>query len=530
MTTPTTGISSKSNTDHYQSQDTGYPSKKLRFTTDADRSSSRIGKSLLCTDETLDDFDDLPVAGAGALMPSSEMNFPSLISLPKKLRPPFADRLIVNVLDEIRNVHLKQWQKLGKESLPDFFIPSISIIQRALKDTEPAPSRLSAFEAGVRTFVTLCGDEKKYAGIRKTALKMVSTFFVGINALKIHLDVLDYYTPGYTKPNKSDLEELLSGVPTFYRPPIITELANLWVISHQVSGNLNEYIPPNLPNQLFEVGIDGSGHQISFFRMQSPETTSQELSPMYELFLDHHQNNSSRHLSLITLSPSIFVGEQKIAGQRYSAQTSRPNSLVAWAFEPDSDFAAQDTEDGKEEAIGPFMEELDKEILNKNASSFSIPEHIRKNAKFQQSVEHTIMEVHKILFPTKEVLSPDEKRDFTLMTVVLLMEQFCEKFEPSTVDTACRSHIDRGIMVSSVLYVYLMIKSGSSLNHGFLEYLKPLILAPALTVAQRPPHSDKMKAMLSLITRMLHPNVVKKLQESKTYFSSCKLDIPKATL
>lgn len=438
----------------------------------------------------------------------------------------FPDRLIVNYLDQVSSIHEREWKWLERQKVPDFLLTTVQVIFKALKTSESPQMRHMAFVNGLLNGIRICGEEDNLSEVKTLFYNVIHTMYTRINALKVHREALAFYTPEHAKPNPFDNQLLLSSIPSKkHLPPIIAELANLWHVAYQTSGDLNVCLTPNLPNQLFQISIMGKEEPITFFRMQSPENPINEIDPLYLRFLEHHKSSTTSHLSLVSLSPGVFDTESEIARKRFTLQWEFPHSLNAFRCEPDSDFLCQEERYSDTEKVSVFINTLFNH-LTKESDSFEIIPEVRDSTYFKKQVKDIIGFVKNLFFEEKKFLTPEEKQDFSLMCIILLLENFCDDMGPSTVDTACRSHIDRGMMISTLFYIYLMIKSGNENNPQFIDYLKPLTLAPALIVAQRPPHSDKMRRLLSLASRMLQPDAIKKLRKHKTFFSGCGLRIP----
>ncbi len=477
--------------------------------------------SLYCDEEL--DFDDWsPPEPAAA---GKENVHDIRIAHPPTTRPPITESLIFNYLAQVSTLHDRQWKAINVQELPIFMSTTVQEVLTALHNKKDPHASHESFVAGLSMTVKLCGDEEKHQKLKRFFLQVVSSLYTSINALKIHREALYHYAPKHAVPDVDTAQSLLFAMPVLAVPPIVQELADLWAITLQSTKGMEGYLAPNLPNRIFEITIPSIDHPITFFRMQSPEHPLGVIDPLFERFLESHESNDTSHLSLILLSPNIFDSEAEIARQRFQLQMKYPSGLNAWRCEPDSDFVAQDCEFSKKEPFKNFETTLRQHLL-KESPSFEVLEEIRDSKRFAEQVDRAISFVKELFFPHREILDEEEKQDFILMCVVLIHEGLCEELDPSTVDMACRSHIDRGMMISTILYLYLMIKSGKTNDPIFLDYLKELTLAPALVVAQRPPHMDKMQRVLSLACRLLDPAVIKMIQSDQTFFSGCQLSIP----
>lgn len=452
------------------------------------------------------------------------LDFDDIQSSTPSSKPLFTEHLIINYLSQISEIHKKDWKWLQEQSFPPFIRQAVHLLFKALSSNEPPESRHEMFVWGLVQGTLLCSKDKEFHEIKLLFGRVTTSMYTRINALKIHREALKHYTPQKISSDPDIKQELLSGI-SGTCPFIVTELASLWSIAFQASGSLDIYLSPNLPNQLFQVSVPQKKDPITFFRMQSPESEAGMLDPLYLQFLASLDARCSSHLSLVMLSPHIFDSEQQIAGKRFQLQWTFRNSLNVWRCEPDSDFVSQDAEFSREEPVEDFLHTLRKHLF-KESSSFEILKEIRESTHFKNQVEQAILFVKNLFFADKKTLNKEEKQDYVIMCVALLMENFCDDLEPFTVDTACRSHIDRGMMISTIIYIYLMIKSGKEKDKQFLNYLKVLTLAPALIVAQRPPHLHIMKRVLSLACRLLQPNAIQQIKTSQTFFSGCSLTIP----
>ncbi|MFT4554120.1 MAG: hypothetical protein ACI9S8_002765 [Chlamydiales bacterium] len=111
-----------------------------------------------------------------------------------------------------------------------------------------------------------------------------------------------------------------------------------------------------------------------------------------------------------------------------------------------------------------------------------------------------------------------------------MTEYFSEKLDVDSIDTACRAHIDRGMVITTILYEYALIKAGKFDQKEFQDYLETMVFAPSLLFENRPTHMERMQCLLSLMARLSDKKVQGNILQRSSYFSRCRLSIPLAVI
>jgi hypothetical protein len=443
-------------------------------------------------------------------------------------------KLFQNFFFQINKLHHKELTLLT-ESLPEHTAAIQAVAVSAIKSDHLIPL-YEEFLKDLYKIAFICeksSSQKELKNIiQQTVFKIIESMHTQINARSVYELVIDHFIPVERLSKKIELPHLLNGIPHDNQTPLTERLSNSWVLASLTTQNLNSHPSVNIPNRVFQITCKNDLPSIDVFRMRSPELLSSkivqgsELDPFYKFFLQHHAQQKTSHLSLIMLSPSIFETEVIPAETRYQAQSLFPHSLFAWGCDADSDFVCQDAEYEIFETAVEFINTLSEELLENEAVAFRIPPDLRQSESFKLKTKEILQTVHRLMFSNQPILNPEEKQDFILIATVMLLEHICELKKPASLDTACRSHIDRGMMMTTVFYIYLLIKSGKINQLPEMDYLPHLIFAPALLFAHRPPHPEKMQRVLSVIGLLTQPDVIKKLQGDRTYFSDCQVEIP----
>jgi hypothetical protein len=102
------------------------------------------------------------------------------------------------------------------------------------------------------------------------------------------------------------------------------------------------------------------------------------------------------------------------------------------------------------------------------------------------------------------------------------------QLEPKSVMTTCRAHVDRGMTISVLLYLYLLIKTGQN-DHYYRQKVEAMIFAPPSLVFGRPPYFGNIKNILSTMARLKDPLVIQNLTQRKTFFSNFVCTVPTCT-
>ena len=235
-------------------------------------------------------------------------------------------------------------------------------------------------------------------------------------------------------------------------------------------------------------------------------------------------------LSLLRLSKK----DKEIKGGkvRYEAQFDFPDSLLAWAADPYSDFFRQSKGFDSNHPVKAkvFIKQTYEQIMDNRQLSMVIPEKILKEETFQSAVVNILNEVYEDFFfnekGPQKTLNSVERQDFIVLTDIRLLEHFCAVYEPDSLDTTCRSHIDRGMVMTTLLYLYASVKGGQVVKEETLDYMELIIFPPSLLFSQRATHDGRIKRLLSVMSRLLDSEVINKVQKRKTPFTNVHIAIP----
>jgi hypothetical protein len=309
----------------------------------------------------------------------------------------------------------------------------------------------------------------------------------------------------------------------------LRELAVTWDKAYQLTQK--NYIADtgmwNIPNQTFNLEFP-SNETLTFFRFGCPSMNLNGLTPLsiYRAMLEAHDKMDTRHMDLSLLRMKELETEVQRTSQRLQLQDDFPGTLIAWAFDFYSDFSTRDDLIDKKVDIDIFISEFMDSLFTDSNSPFKIPYMADKLETFKEKARGIIISVHEDFFDSQESLSGKMTTAFIDITVVRLLEYFCELYKPQTCDTACFSHIDRGMELMTVLYYYLLIQNGKHQDEEHLQYMEEMIFAPSMFFEKRPTHPDVMTRLLNTLSFMQPEEVVERINTRKTYFSNAALRLP----
>lgn len=353
--------------------------------------------------------------------------------------------------------------------------------------------------------------------------KICASCYTRINARAVHVKVIELFTRPRLRSDNSNVKIILNEIPESRQSDLIQNLAQIWCSMKKQCRHLKADWFVNLPNLVFHLKNHEDGSLINVVRFRSPELcpVREMIDPKYQAMMEHYKAYQKKHIDFSLVSPTCFEPEITVHQLRHELQFEYPNSLFSWAADTYSDFALQ-TNRNPYLSARVFIREFMDKIMNQKERHFVIPEDFLM-ADFLQNL---LSDVHYEIFDCKRNLTLSERKDFVVIALVYILEFYCDEFRPDSLDTACRSHIDRGMVITTLFYLYSLIKSKKIDDEECLEYLKPIIFSPSLLVAKRPTHIERIRRLLSAMSRFFDPIVIKRIQNHRSYLNGFTPIIP----
>lgn len=450
------------------------------------------------------------------------------------------------ISDSYYSTHLKSWKEncseefekisllkkkasLGLKMLLTWFLDS-TVQDPFISSSLQGKSFINRLETVIYS-LERAEQSKLVKDLRESLDNICARIFTETNIREVQRAVLSHFGDD-SLTDMSEMTSLLPGVHSERVTPLIDRLARLWLATSACSKIF--YCKPveNLPNRAFTVFPWGREKPLKIFRMASPEESPSNitLSVKYKGLLRGYARLGKRHMDLSLLSLSWNDNEKQVSKMRLAAQKEFPESLLSWASDAYSDLAVQHKTFPEKKSPKDFLNILCRHILNPENESFVIPEEWRNNETFKEDVVGIVKSIYFDIFhdPNKALkdLSVQEKKDFYILTTVYMTEYFAKKLDVDSIDTACRAHIDRGMVITTILYQYALIKAGQFDGEYFQDYLEDMIFGPSLLFENRPTHLERMQCLLSVMARLSDCEVQEKIRQRNTYFSQCQLNIP----
>jgi hypothetical protein len=354
--------------------------------------------------------------------------------------------------------------------------------------------------------------------------ELASRHYSDFVAIDVHRKALEVLAQNGWVPSRKKIEKVLVDIQGYFRTPLIYHLAKRWTLYNQSTKNMARYRIENIPNKAFTLELD-SGKQVKVLRMGSPGTSSGSIDLRYLSFIELSSRRGRRHMDLSLVRQSGKVTDVTAGEARFRLQTGFAETLLAWASDPYSDFAMQSQDDDLLEwkRADEFINQLADRILDPEHKVFRIPESFIESSRFEKEVHLLLKAVHQEVFHSALKLNTQERCDFITLSTIYLLEWFIADFNPQTLATACRKHIDRGMVATTLLYVYSLIKGGTIHQPLAIEPLEMLIFSPSLLFSQRPTHLERMNRLLSSMSRLMDPKAIVKIRSRRTVLSDVKI-------
>lgn len=345
--------------------------------------------------------------------------------------------------------------------------------------------------------------------------------FTSVNARPVHDRLIEILST-----QKRTLATFKSDIPICLRSNmmncIIERLNQILMFQKKVKPV--EKICYNLPNITFKVEF-ANGKMLTFLRSKNLVELENkiDISKIFRQHLDLMHMRNEQHLDLSLMSLSEWEDEKHLSELRHELQEFNPDTLFSWAFDFYSDLHWHSKES---RCCDDFINDFIEHFLCNEKKIFRLPTKLNMLQNFENDLRKIIQGVHIDFFHGDEFFHKTEFEPFVLIAVIHLIEYFCEKLKTTACTTACRCHIDRGMVIMTTLFYYLQIKSGQENNPEYAKYTETMVFAPAMLYYNRPPHLSVIERLLNVLALFNKPGVIQNIQNRQTYFSAIKLLIP----
>lgn len=345
--------------------------------------------------------------------------------------------------------------------------------------------------------------------------------FLSINARSVHQNFADVIFSSQKRISISYKLELPKPLQSDLMQSLVLRYNKILFFLKNVSPDIaRSYI---LPNVTYKV-VFPDGKELSFFRSKTfaSITANNDISNIFKVYLKELQSKQVHHLDL-SLMGLGRKSEAPFSKLRHELQDFDPKTLFSWAF----DFYAYYQWNSKKTArFEDFLEDFVTHFLDNGKEIFRLPPSAANLVDLENDIRNIIKGIHEDFFFSEESFEKPEFEPFVFIVVIHLIEYFCEKFNSSVCTTACHCHIDRGMVIMTLLFHYLQIKSGQESNQEYLKYIETMVFVPALLYANRPPHECVMNSLFHALALFHKPGVVQNIKKRETYFSNIQLHIP----
>ena len=152
-----------------------------------------------------------------------------------------------------------------------------------------------------------------------------------------------------------------------------------------------------------------------------------------------------------------------------------------FALDMDSSFYHQSDEYSKTSEVSEFKNELLNHLTNEKY--FLVPDKFKD--LWKQACSEFFAKIQGHYFHSKQLLSRPEKQVFISIMYCMLIEKFLDRIAPDVFSLVCKDNIDRGGMMSTLFYAYLVLRQGEALDRKRCADLVALAFIPALLAANR---------------------------------------------
>lgn len=237
----------------------------------------------------------------------------------------------------------------------------------------------------------------------------------------------------------------------------------------------------------------GDGHVVEMVRMPSVtrdverveskkhigrfDVTGVEIIEEFKLLLGYLNRAGQTHLYVNLMSRTD--GNEAIRAKKFEEYSNGEGSnLIVMTLDKDSPFWYQTG--GQDQKAADFKAEFIAKMFEDKGRFF-----------FSNSIDRTWLKdqiaeildvVHSTNFGSREILTPNDKRNFIEMSYCHLIERVMMKYHPKTANLSCKHCIDRGAGQIVSFFSYMRHKGLSAVSDLFL---KTISFIPSVLVSNR---------------------------------------------
>jgi hypothetical protein len=308
-----------------------------------------------------------------------------------------------------------------------------------------------------------------------------------------------------------DLHNLISEAPDTSKTPLV----NKWCNSFRGTFNwdFNPYQQGNPIHVIYEFQIGGK--PVKSIGMGSPTIEDARrrasLSPEFLGFMRHCKTIGKKHLFILNQNTiPKTVGDETNRSNLILEAQNRPElkgALYCVALSKNSDFYYQKFGFKDMSDASKFKQEFFDQLLTKKReiSGCYIPESIKNQEGFKDTIEVMMDGIHKTLFDDKQTLNVDERKIFIEIFYDTLTKYLIHSLDVDSFNISCKDAIDRGAGSNAQLYAHsaILAHPEGKLDSAAMQKITILMMVRALFVRKRPPIKERVERMAETVEFML---------------------------
>lgn len=286
----------------------------------------------------------------------------------------------------------------------------------------------------------------------------------------------------------------------------------LFYVKDQINFGFDPFLQGNLPFFFFSTKYQtpsGRPKEVANLRFACPSIEDfsaaifhqAQLSPEFKAFLAFYQRNGKKHLYVNLQDRTLKFFWKNEAARCLALEElmkREPKELVYIGLSKNCAFYWQDQEYENFNQSSSFKQKLlEKVLIGKH---FFLPLSFREDPKFQQDLEKLMEKIHQALFDEKYLLTKPERLDFIEIFYAYLIEYLIEKTQVDSYNITCKDGIDRGVGMSTLIYLLQLLRKGSQKLDG--QDLAALVFVPAMLARLREIQAKRLERMLSAFVRL----------------------------
>lgn len=223
-----------------------------------------------------------------------------------------------------------------------------------------------------------------------------------------------------------------------------------------------------------------------------------EVIQEYKQFLRHYASKGKTNLyvNLITTDEQEIHAVRAI--QELEFDPAFQDAIIVVRLDRNSPFYKQANALEIQNADA-FMKEFFETLMNPSWYSWS--QRLRMD-EWKEALQIMISEVHHGIFQAKSVLTLDERKQFIDLVNLKIVTTLIDRFHPDSANISCRSTVDRGPSLYTLLYLY-SLGPKEQLSFEEKRMASTMLFAPGLLARNRLQYYDKVGRVLRVIN-LLH--------------------------